>query len=49
MVKIISMDDWRLRVVTPICVTSCGSRPSAAVTRFCTFTCAMSGSVPWLK
>ena len=30
-------------------VTSCGIRPSALLTRFCTFTAAMSGFVPCLK
>ena len=34
---------------TPTCVTSAGSKASALDTRFCTFTAAMSGSVPCSK
>ena len=34
---------------TPTFVTSAGSRASALDTRFCTFTAAMSGSVPCSK
>ena len=36
-------------VVTPILVTSAGSRPCALLTRFCTFTAAISGLVPCLN
>ena len=35
--------------VTPTFVTSVGSNAVALDTRFCTFTVAMSGSVPCLK
>ncbi len=36
-------------VTTPIRWTSSGSRGSARDTRFCTWICAMSGSVPCLN
>ena len=39
----------RFCVLTPTRVTSAGSNPWARDTRFCTFTAAMSGSVPCLK
>ena len=39
----------RFEVVTPTWFTSEGSCPVALETRFCTFTAAMSGSVPFLK
>ena len=40
---------WRFLTVTPLLVTSEGSRPWAEAMRFCTLTMAMSGSVPWRK
>jgi len=39
----------RLRTVRPLRRTSSGSRRSAALTRFCTSTCALSMSVPTSK
>ena len=36
-------------VVRPMRCTSCGSRGSACATRFCTWTCAVSRSVPSAK
>ena len=36
-------------VVTPWACTACGSDDMAAETRFCTRTCALSGSVPIAK
>ncbi len=38
-----------LTVVTPSRCTSSGNRGSACETRFCTSSCALSGSVPSLK
>ena len=35
--------------MTPTFVTSAGRRPCALLTQFCTFTAAISGSVPCLK
>ena len=49
MEKIISMEVWRFCVMTPTRVTSAGRKPWALLTRFCTFTAAISGSVPCLK
>ena len=40
---------WRFLTVTPLLVTSAGNRPCAEATRFCTFTTAISASVPCLK
>ena len=40
---------WSFITWTPTFVTSAGSRASALDTRFCTFTAAMSGSVPCSK
>ena len=42
-------DVCRFLTVTPLRVTSAGSCPCALATRFCTFTMAMSASVPCLK
>ncbi|MNY36454.1 hypothetical protein D3C86_1709430 [compost metagenome] len=38
-----------LSVTTPICCTSGGRRGRARATRFCTWICARSGSVPCLN
>ena len=42
-------DVWRFLTVRPLFTTSLGSRPCTVAARFCTFTIAMSGSVPWRK
>ncbi len=39
--------DFAMRI--PCCCTVWGSRGTASWTRFCTWTCAVSGSVPWAK
>ncbi len=44
------MLDERFSTRTPVFCTMSGSRGSAMLTRFCTCTCAVSGSVPiWKK
>ena len=43
------IDDDCLSTDTPCCVTVCGSSDSAWLTRFCTLTWLMSGSLPGLN
>ncbi len=45
----IVMSELLFTVVTPMRRTSSGSLLRACATRFCTFTCARSGSVPVLN